>query len=496
MLLHDIMKGYECTYIHQSNPTIKDISADSRQIKSAHVFVALLGYALDGHAFIEQAIKKGACAIIAQKNSISPHIQDIVRENNIACVGVDNPRHCLAYICRQFYGAGLKKNIAITGTNGKTSINSFIYAILTAHEKRCARIGTIDIRYADTVCPAKLTTPDTVSIHKYCTLFKQQECEYLVIEASSHALDQYRLDGLSFDVAAFTNLTLEHSDYHPSMAHYFAAKSRLFLELMHKKSGTAIVNIDDAYGKCLVDSLNQAGLACLRVGEGGNVYATQIKDSDLGQHLRVHYVPDEGKAEQEEVFIPLIGDFQRQNILITIACLLALKEMSFQEIVSYIPSLKGARGRFDCIGTYNAARVFIDYAHTPDALETVLKVLRKYCKNRLHIVFGCGGDRDKSKRPLMGSIAQKYCDVIYVTDDNPRNEEAAHIRAEILQASGDRAIEYGDRKVAIEKAMAALDTDDILLVAGKGHETGQIIHTITYPFDDYKIIQNRIDNPQ
>jgi UDP-N-acetylmuramoyl-L-alanyl-D-glutamate--2,6-diaminopimelate ligase len=453
---------------------VTGLTADSRQVQPGFLFAALPGTTIDGAAYIPQAIAKGATAIIcAPGHSIS----------GAAAIETANPRRLLSLMAARFFGAQPDLVVAVTGTNGKTSVASFVRQIWLSMGFRAASLGTIGVVGPEGSTYLQHTTPDPVQLHQIAAQLAEDHVEHLALEASSHGLAQYRLDGLRIAAAGFTNLTHDHLDYHASFEDYFGAKMRLFEELLPQGS-PAVINMDGAYGPEAAKRAEKAALRVYGVGEKGKSL-TLIKAERDGFGQRLELKTAHGN---HSVYLPLVGHFQTSNALVAVGLVIASGGEEALAIHA-LEILKGAKGRLDLVGrTAKGAPIFIDYAHTPDALQNALEALRPYVKGKLAVVFGCGGDRDKGKRPIMGAIASKLADRVYVTDDNPRTEDAAAIRAAIMkEAKG--AVEIGDRAEAIRVATLALGSGDILLVAGKGHEEGQTVGKTVIPFSDHDAVR-------
>jgi UDP-N-acetylmuramoyl-L-alanyl-D-glutamate--2,6-diaminopimelate ligase len=449
------------------------ITSDSREVKPGFAFAALPGTKVDGSAYIAKAFASGAVAAIAQRGSYQG--AGLVIES-------DNPRKLLALMAARFYDRQPDTIVAVTGTNGKTSVSVFVRQIWAAMGFRAASLGTIGVVGPDGAEYLAHTTPDPVQLAALAAKLRDDHVQHLAIEASSHGLAQYRLDGLRLTAGAFTNLTQDHLDYHHSFEAYFQAKMRLFDELL-PPGAAAVINVDSPQGADVLRHALKAGLVPFTVGRNGDdLKLVQSTANGLGQELVI-----ESKAGQHRVSLPLVGDFQVSNALVAAGLVIASGgEVSL--VLHALESLKGASGRLELVGVTGAgASVFVDYAHTPDALENAISALRPYAKGKLHVVFGCGGDRDKGKRPLMAAAVAKHADVAYLTDDNPRTEDPAQIRRETL-VGAPNAIEIGDRAKAIATAVSALGAGDILLVAGKGHEEGQTIGTTVHPFKDHDAV--------
>jgi len=459
------------------DPEILGLSADSRKVKPGYLFAALPGTRTDGRRFVDDAVSRGAVVILTDDpESYAPLA---LRLPPVFLLEDSNPRRRLALMASRFYMPQPETVVAVTGTNGKTSVTVFARQIWQRLGKQAASLGTIGIVGPGLTKPGALTTPDPITLHSELNALAQTGIDHVAIEASSHGLDQFRLDGLTLKAAAFTNLTRDHLDYHRDMAAYFAAKSRLFSELL-PKDGYAILNIDTEQGRQLATLYTEQGRRVL--GYGSNALADirllGTRPSGTGQELHLSVL-----GTSYDLFLPLIGHFQAMNALAALGLALATGA-PVPDAVAALSSLSGAPGRMEQVATHpSGAPVLVDYAHTPDALENALIALRAHCRGRIVLVFGCGGDRDAGKRPQMGAIAQRLADIAIVTDDNPRSEDPALIRHAILSACPN-GIEIADRADAIAKGLSLLGTDDALLIAGKGHERGQIVGDQVLPFED------------
>jgi UDP-N-acetylmuramoyl-L-alanyl-D-glutamate--2,6-diaminopimelate ligase len=452
---------------------VSGLTADSREVAAGFIFAALPGTKVDGATYIPQAFAKGAVAAICQRGTYKG--EGVIIES-------DNPRRLLALMAARFYDRQPDTVVAVTGTNGKTSVAVFVRQIWEAMGFRAASLGTIGVVGPEGSIYLAHTTPDPVQLQQLVAKLRDDHVQHLAIEASSHGLSQYRLDGLRLTAGAFTNLTHDHLDYHSTLEDYFAAKMRLFDELL-PVGAAAIINMDSPQGADVLSRAIAKGLTPFTVGQAGTgLKLVEARRSGLGQFLRI-----ETRNGAYDVSLPLVGEFQTSNALVAAGLVIA---SGGEEALTLhaLESLKGARGRLDLVGlAQSGASVFVDYAHTPDALENAIAALRPYVEGKLAVVFGCGGDRDKGKRPLMGEIAARLADRAYVTDDNPRGEDAAIIRKEIM-AGAKSAVQIGDRAKAIATAVKELKTGDILLVAGKGHEEGQIVGKTVIPFSDHDAV--------
>lgn len=456
---------------------VSGLTSDSRAVKPGFLFAALPGTSVDGTAFVAQAVAKGAAAVLAGKN---------VAASGVPVIAVANPRQVFAHMAARFYGRQPDLIAAVTGTNGKTSVASFVREIWTAMGFRAASLGTVGVVGPSGVIELQHTTPDPVSLHQIALRLAEDHVEHLALEASSHGLDQYRLDGLRISAGAFTNITRDHLDYHPSFEAYFDAKMRLFEELL-SPGAPAVINMDSPQGAEVERRCKARGLRSVTVGHSGAALKLLRCERDgFGQRLEV-----QGPMRRHALLLPLVGEFQVSNALVAAGLVIAT---GGEEVLAMhcLESLKGAKGRLELVARAKwGTPVFVDYAHTPDALENAIVSLRPYVAGRLSVVFGCGGDRDRGKRPQMGAVAARLADRVYVTDDNPRSEDPAVIRREILAASPG-AIEIGGRGMAIRTAIDDLAAGDILLIAGKGHEEGQKIGAAVIPFSDHEAVKAAI----
>ena len=450
---------------------ITGVTADSRAVHAGYLFAALPGAKLDGAAFVKDALAKGAVAVLGS--------EAIPAEIGAAVAIVDpNPRKRLAEIAARFYGRQPATIAAVTGTNGKTSIASFVRQIWTRLGHKAASFGTVGVVSPAGTKPLGHTTPDPVEIHRLLAALVDEGVDHVAFEASSHGLAQYRVDGVKLKAAAFTNLTRDHLDYHETFEAYEQAKLRLFSEVL-PADGVAVINGDSPAAKTFAQAARARGQRLIMVGEGGGELhiAKRVPQGD-GQTLSVSW-----QGHHYDFALPLAGAFQASNALIAAGLVLGLGgDPAF--VFDALSKLEGAAGRMQRVGVSGAGiPVYVDYAHTPDAIETVLKALRPHTTGKLWVVFGCGGDRDPGKRPLMGAAAKTYADRVIVTDDNPRTEDAALIRRAVLVGAVG-AQEIGDRAKAIETAIQAAQGGDIVVIAGKGHETGQIVGREVRPFND------------
>jgi UDP-N-acetylmuramoyl-L-alanyl-D-glutamate--2,6-diaminopimelate ligase len=450
---------------------IAAITADSRQVAPGSLFVALAGSKADGKAFIEDAISRGAAAVVTGVKSAG--------DTPVPVLSAFTPRRVLAIAAANFYGRQPDTMVAVTGTAGKTSVASFARQIWAHAGFAAAMIGTTGVIAPGRNDYGSLTTPDPVSLHKLLAELADEGVTHAAMEASSHGLDQNRLDGVRLAAAGFTNLGRDHMDYHPTIEDYMAAKMRLFDSVLPKGS-PAVIFSDDAWSAQAIAAARAGGHLVLTVGRKGDYLSLKRVEHFRHKQIAEIHVGD----EIFEVHVPLAGDFQISNALVA-AGLAMSTGVSARATMAALEKLQGASGRLELVGhTKEGALAYVDYAHKPDALENVLTSVRPFTTGRIIVVFGCGGDRDKGKRPIMGEIATRLADVVIVTDDNPRSEVPAVIRSEIM-AAAKGATEIGDRAEAIKAAVDMLKSGDTLIVAGKGHEEGQTVGSVILPFSDH-----------
>lgn len=464
------------------DPEIKGLSADSRTVGPGFLFAALAGMRLDGRQFAAQAVARGAVAVLTDRAGAAALPQAAAR--HAVVVADDNPRRRFALLAARFHPRRPKTIAAVTGTNGKTSVVHFTREIWTRLGHPAASLGTLGLVTPAGRRPGSLTTPDPAALHETLAALAADGIERVALEASSHGLEQFRLDGLEFAAAAFTNLTRDHLDYHRGMDAYRAAKERLFAVLLAAE-GAAVINADSPEFPRLAALCRGRGQRLLAYGTARGAQLRLVAREALPQGQRLAL---ELFGEERDVLLPLVGDFQAMNALAALGLAVATGARA-EDACAALETLTGVPGRVELVArTAGGGGVVVDYAHTPDALATVLAALRPHAKGRLVVLFGCGGDRDPGKRPMMGEIAGRLADAVYVTDDNPRSEPPQLIRRAILEAVP-QAVEIGDRRQAIAAAIGALAPGDLLVVAGKGHETGQIVGDKTYPFDDAQIVR-------
>ena len=453
---------------------VSGVTADSRAVKPGDVFVAIAGAKADGLRFVERAAAAGAVAIAAERRPQS-------LPAGVAFIQTGNARRFLARSAAKFFPRQPATIAAVTGTSGKTSVAAFTRQIWAALGHRAASIGTVGVVTPEKEIYGSLTTPDPVVLHKQIDALAGEGITHLALEASSHGLDQHRLDGLRIAAGAFTNLSRDHLDYHPTLEHYLAAKLRLFEELIDR-SGAAVVNADHEQAEVVIAAARRRQLTLLTIGRNADgIRLLETGIDGFAQKLRIAVA-----GRPFSLRLPLVGGFQVENAL-TAAGLAIATGSDPDKVVAALENLRGAKGRLELIGERNGAPVFVDYAHKPDALAKALEALRPYVARRLVVVIGAGGDRDPGKRPMMGAIAVQMADGVIVTDDNPRSEKPAAIRAQIL-AAAPSAREIGDRGEAIRTAVSELRPGDVLLVAGKGHETGQTVGDRVLPFSDHETV--------
>ncbi|MFM9865176.1 MAG: UDP-N-acetylmuramoyl-L-alanyl-D-glutamate--2,6-diaminopimelate ligase [Micropepsaceae bacterium] len=454
-----------------ADPEITGVTADSRAVRAGFLFAALPGAKLDGAAFVKDAIAKGAAAVLGAEAVR-------VAAGNVPAIVDANPRKRLAEIAARFYGRQPETIAAVTGTNGKTSIASFVRQIWGRLGYKAASFGTVGVVSPRGTKPLGHTTPDPVEIHRLLAELVDEGVDHVAFEASSHGLAQYRVDGVKLKAAAFTNLTRDHLDYHETVEAYEQAKLRLFSEVL-PRGGVAVINGDSPAAPAFANAARARGQRLIMVGEsGGELHIAKRVPRGDGQTLSVAW---EGGTYGVE--LPLAGAFQASNAVVAAGLVLGLGGDPAL-VFDALSKLEGAAGRLQKVGmSAVGVPVYVDYAHTPDAIETVLKALRPHTAGKLWVVFGCGGDRDPGKRPLMGAAAKAFADRVIVTDDNPRTEDAAAIRRAVLGGAVG-AQEIGDRAKAIETAIVAAQAGDVVVIAGKGHETGQIVGREVRPFND------------
>lgn len=458
------------------DPEIRSITADSRQVSPGTLFVALPGVANDGRRFIADAIGRGAAAILTDAEGAAAHAQA-----SVPVLVDENPRRQLALLAARFHSPQPETVAAVTGTNGKTSTASFTRQIWADTGLKAASVGTLGIEGPEGLRPGAMTTPDPVTLHRALAELAAEGIDHAVLEASSHGLDQYRLDGVRISAAAFTNLTQDHLDYHKTMAAYLAAKLRLFEHVL-APGGTAVLNADIPQFAEALAVARAAGHPVLDFGSDAKALRLVSRSgTPTGQRLELEIL-----GRRHAIELPLVGTFQAMNALAALGLAIGTG-VDADRAVDALTRLAGVRGRVELVATLaNGAAVFVDYAHTPDGLEKILTALRPHATGKLVVAFGAGGDRDPIKRPLMGAMCRHLADVQIVTDDNPRSEDPAAIRRAVLAACPD-ATEIGDRAQAIAHGIGLLAAGDVFVIAGKGHEQGQTVAGVVHPFDDAEV---------
>lgn len=460
------------------DPVISGISVDSRTVKPGHLFVALSGSAVHGGEFIQYAVRMDAGAILTDAAGAAL-AADVLSDWNGALVVAEDPRGVLAGAAALWFGCQPEKIVAVTGTSGKTSVVSFTRQIWQALGLKAISLGTMGVQ-GDYEAKLAHTTPEPVTLHRILSAARQAGVMNVAMEASSHGLDQRRLDGVRVMAGAFTNFSQDHLDYHTGFDEYFSAKALLFNHILDVDDG-AVINVDSERGQQMADIARDRGLSLLTIGRkaGCDFQILGQRYDATGQELRFSW-----QHQTHVIRLNLIGGFQAENVLAAAGLAIASGNDP-GAVLSVLPSLKTVPGRMQLAAQReNGAVVFVDYAHKPGAVTAALQSLRPHVLGRIIVVLGAGGDRDRGKRPLMGQAAQEFADVVIITDDNPRNEDPEMIRAEIMVGAGAEATEIGDRAEAILRGVDALQPGDALLIAGKGHETGQIIGNDVFPFDD------------
>ncbi|MEQ8824923.1 MAG: UDP-N-acetylmuramoyl-L-alanyl-D-glutamate--2,6-diaminopimelate ligase [Filomicrobium sp.] len=459
---------------------ITGLTSDSRAVEPGYLFAAIPGVAVDGAKFSPVAVAAGAVAVLASEDADLSAL-----DARVVILRSGNPRRALALLAAAFHDRQPQCAVAVTGTSGKTSVVEFTRQIFAHVGLRSASVGTIGIVKPDGGRYGSLTTPDPVSLHKTLSELADDAVTHVAFEASSHGLDQHRLDGVKLTTAAFTNLGRDHLDYHPDTEAYLQAKLRLFTELLDPGQ-TAVVNADGAEHERVIDAGKQRGLRLMSVGKAGeDLKVVSVAREGFAQALKIA-----AGGETFDVRLPLIGDYQVENALVAAGLAIAAG-VSPNDAVSALGGLKGVPGRLEIVGEARGGLVVVDYAHKPEALSAALSGVRPFVSGKLVCVFGCGGDRDRGKRAIMGGIACDEADEVIVTDDNPRSEDPAAIRTEILGGCAG-ARDIGDRREAIEAAVGAIGAGDVVLIAGKGHETGQIVGDQVLPFSDHDVAREAL----
>ena len=456
---------------------VNGLAVDSRAVKPGDLFFALAGSKTDGSRFIDAAIAAGAVAVAGDRASQGDSL--------LPFIVTPNPRLALARAAARFYPRQPATIAAVTGTSGKTSVAAFTRQIWQRLGHASASIGTIGLVSPKRTVYGSLTTPDPIALHRQLDEITGDGVTHLAFEASSHGLDQFRLDGVRVAAGGFTNLSRDHMDYHPDVAHYLAAKLRLFRDLV-TPGGAAVISADHECSQQVIEATRARALRIIAVGRNADGAGEGIRLVDASVEGFAQKLSLEHRGHRHALKLPLVGEFQIENALV--AAGLAIGTGSEPAaVLAALEHLEGAKGRLEQVGEHNGAPIFVDYAHKPDALAKALQALRPYAKRKLVVIFGAGGDRDAGKRPLMGAIAADNADQVIVTDDNPRSENPEAIRAAIL-AAAKNATDIGDRADAIRTGISALQQGDVLLIAGKGHETGQIVGDKVLPFSDHEAV--------
>ncbi|HKS19218.1 MAG TPA: UDP-N-acetylmuramoyl-L-alanyl-D-glutamate--2,6-diaminopimelate ligase [Bradyrhizobium sp.] len=476
MRLRDLFSDHAIIGPQAEAVEVKGLAFDSRAVKAGDLFFALAGSRTDGARFIDAAIAGGAVAVAGD------HAPDGAR--GVPFVATPNPRRALALAAARFFPRQPATIAAVTGTSGKTSVAAFTRQIWESLGHAAASIGTIGLVSPKRTVYGSLTTPDPIALHRQLDEIAGDGVTHLAFEASSHGLDQYRLDGVCIAAGGFTNLSRDHMDYHPDVTHYLNAKLRLFRDLV-AAGGAAVISADHECSGQVIDAAQSRKLRVMAVGRKADgaegIRLVEAAIDGFAQRLVLEH-----RGVRRDIRLPLVGEFQIENALVAAGLAIGTGSEADAAFKS-LEKLEGAKGRLERVGERNGAPIFVDYAHKPDALAKALQALRPYARRKLVVVFGAGGDRDAGKRPLMGAIAAENADHVIVTDDNPRSENPEKIRAAIL-AVAKGASEIGDREEAIRAGIAALEPGDALLIAGKGHETGQIVGDKTLPFSDHDAV--------
>ena len=478
MKLREILSGIDFRCANFQDVDIRGITINSNQVLKGYMFIALKGEERDGHDFIYQAIEKGAVALV-----VNEEFDQLMFHKNIVIIRVSDTREAVHKVARNFYSHPAKflEIIGVTGTNGKTTTSFLLDKIFTYAGYHSGVIGTVCYRVGNREIPSTNTTPDPLSIQKYMREMVQSGQDVLILESSSHGLLQGRLKGVKFDCGIFTNLGKDHLDYHKDMESYYLAKKILFTELL-KEKGTAVINIDDEYGSRLYRELSGQKIS-YGFSPQADVRALEYKMSFKGINFKVEMM-----GKKINVFSCLLGVHNIYNLLASLA-VARVYGLDFSKVIYAVENFTGVKGRLERVFGSSQVKVFVDYAHTPDALEKVLYTLKELKRGKLWVVFGCGGNRYRDKRPLMGEIASRFADRIIITSDNPRDENPLDIIEDILTGvkNKDKCEVIPARKEAIEKAIEGAEPGDVILIAGKGHERYQIVGNVVIPFDDREV---------
>ena len=459
----------------ENDTSVIGLSADSRLIKPGMVFAALPGTAMDGRDFIPQAISNGAVAILSVEGV----------KASVPVISVPKPRLVYSQVAAKLYPGQPATLVAMTGTNGKSSTVDFLRQIWAYAGFNAACFGTLGVTSSTGYKPMTHTTPDALALHQTLSELAAEGVTHAAMEASSHGLKQYRMDAVKVSASGFSNLTQDHFDYHPSLQDYFMSKARLFIDLT-PRGAPVVINTNDKYGAHLVEVCEGLGHDILQVGwTGSDIRIDEVMPHASGQHLTLVV-----KGKHHKVDLHLAGEFQALNAVAALG--LAMKTgVDVEQAVEALGHLKGVAGRLELAGVKNGAPVYVDFAHTEDGLDKLLRSVRSHTAGEVIIAFGCGGDRDPDKRQKMGRVAAKLADQVIVTDDNPRTEEAALIRNAVLKGCPN-ATEIGDRAEAIAEGIRRLKPQDCLVIAGKGHEQGQIVGTKVIPFSDVDVAREHL----
>lgn len=482
MQLTDLLEGedeQDMQAAGEKTNQIKGLTADSRLVRPGYLFAALPGSQADGRDFVADAVKRGASAVLAPAETAFRVPKDI------GVVTAENPRRLYARMAARFHGRQPAHMAAVTGTNGKTSVADFARQIWSHLGRRAASVGTLGIISSNGWRRGSLTTPDPADLHASLKALAENHVTHAALEASSHGLDQHRLDGVRIGVAAFTNLSRDHLDYHGDMESYLAAKLRLFTEVL-APGGAVVMNSDDPASRKVWDAATGVGAAVTTVGfAGDDISLGAVSPAAEGLDVAFNLA-----GTLHHVRLPLAGGFQAMNALIALGIVIA-DGGDAGTAIEALSHLKGVPGRLEKIGDFRGGAVYVDYAHTPDAVTAALDAVRPHTRGKLIAIIGCGGDRDPGKRASMGAAAVGGADEVIVTDDNPRTENPAAIRAAVLEGAP-AATEIGDRRDAIRQAVRMIGPGDVVVVAGKGHEDGQIVGEDILPFNDADVIRDVI----
>ncbi len=490
MKLKDLLNGIEVERFSGRNGVeIKGLKCDSRKVRPGDLFIALKGSKYDGHDFVEEAVERGAACIVVDNQG---HPSGVLGDSLVV---VKDTRKILSQLCKNFYSKTIEslKLVGVTGTNGKTTTTYLLESLLKHAGKRCGVIGTVNYRFLDRCLPASNTTPGLLDIYDLLDQMKKNFIDYCILEVSSHSLEQNRIGELLFETGIFTNLTAEHLDYHKTLEDYLKAKLRLFDKI--KEEGCAVINIDDPYSKVVKNKILEKSLRLLTYG---TKFRAEAKAEEIYQTLKGIEFTINFSGKRFKVRSPLIGLHNVYNILAAFSCAASLG-LGFSEIIEGIGKLSIVPGRLERIDCGQDFLIFVDYAHTEDSLKNAILSLRNLCKGRLLVVFGCGGERDRTKRPLMGKVASELADKVFITTDNPRGEEPKEIISEIISGipSGIKNFEVIiDREEAIEQAISEANPGDVLLVAGKGHESIQVFRDRVIPFDDREVVRKILEGKE